>query len=458
MKKKYCFLFLFICLQIQAQCWRTVSPGTMHTVAVKTDGTLWTWGFNGYGQLGDNTAVDKHIPTQIGTDHDWVSAKAGSHYCLAQKSDGSLWAWGMNFYGQCGIPSNPGNILIPTRIGTATDWQFYTAASQHTIAIKNNGTLWIWGYNDHGMLGTGTTGSVMTPTQIGTDTDWKSATGGNSHTIALKTNGTIWTWGFNSVGQLGNGSYFDSNYTPTQVGTDNDWKLLGDGINNAFNVVIKNDGSMWSFGGNSYGNLGTGLATSSPEPIRIGTENNWDAVSLGAYSAFAHKTDGSMWSWGYNEYSSLGIGTNTNVNVPTRIGTDNDWMTFDSGSGHTMALKTNGVLWTWGSNSAGYLGNDTTTPSNFPIQINCVPLATVAFNADSNIFSIAPNPVKEKLVLLSDRDFSIDKIIIADLSGKKVMEHYTGLKEIDVAPLEKGIYLLEIFSGGAAYRKKFIKE
>ena len=150
-KTTFTFLLSFLLLSpaIHSQCWKVVTAGDYHTLAIKPDGTLWAWGGNGNGQLGDGTNISKCSPVQIGSASDWETIVAGDYHALAIKTDGSLWAWGDNSYGQLGDDTQE-NKNSPVQIGTATDWKSVVAGSLHSLAIKTDGTLWAWGWNGTG--------------------------------------------------------------------------------------------------------------------------------------------------------------------------------------------------------------------------------------------------------------------------------------------------------------------
>ncbi|TDO83715.1 putative secreted protein (Por secretion system target) [Flavobacterium chryseum] len=369
MKKTLLLLLIFCCLQINAQCWETVAAGYSHTVAVRTDGSLWVCGSNDQGQLGNSTAVPINIPTKMGTANDWKTVAAGWAHTVALKTDGSLWAWGYGSLGQIGNGSFTPNFNPPQQIGTAKDWQTILAGHGHTVALKTDGTLWAWGNNFSGQLGNGTTFDKNIPTQVGSDSDWQTVVAGKLHTVALKKDGTLWAWGKNTLGALGDGTTTNSR-VPKQIGTATNWKSISAGSDHT--IAIKTDGTLWIWGDNTYGALGDGTTTNKNVPTQIGTSTDWKTVDGGVNYTIAVKTDGSLWAWGFNADGELGNGTKINSLVPVQIGTENNWKMIDGGSIHTVAMKTDESLWTWGSNSLGQLGDGTTTDKNIPTLLNCL--------------------------------------------------------------------------------------
>jgi alpha-tubulin suppressor-like RCC1 family protein len=187
---------------------------------------LWSWGYNGVGQLGQGDVANRSSPVQIGAGTDW-NAISGGLTTLGVKTTGTMWAWGRNTLGQLGL----GDSVVrssPVQVGTSTDWSSVRVTSNNSLAIKTTGTLWAWGYNQQQQLGlidnqVGTARS--SPVQIGTDTDWASVDAGLNHSTAIKTNGPLWVWGDNRRGQLGI-PFRTNTSSPVQIGSNTNWSKI----------------------------------------------------------------------------------------------------------------------------------------------------------------------------------------------------------------------------------------
>jgi alpha-tubulin suppressor-like RCC1 family protein len=231
--------------------WGSVAAGNDFFAALKRDGTLWTWGGNRYGQVGDGTGAGKDYeqagkkaPVQIGANTNWVMLRARVFRATALKSDGSLWAWGWNVYGELGDGSyEPRN--APVRVGKENDWAAVFVGNNHTLAIKRDGGLWTWGENVEGQLGDGTKIKKSYPIPVGKDHDWLMAAGGGYHTLALKKDGSLWAWGLNTSGQLGDGTRL-SRLTPVRIGWSKDWVTIAAGENHS--VALKRNGGVYVWG------------------------------------------------------------------------------------------------------------------------------------------------------------------------------------------------------------------
>jgi len=365
--------------------WESVSAGGGHTVAIKSNGELYAWGYNDYGRLGDNTTVNRDVPTHITAAGDgWESVSAGINHTLAIKSsDGALYAWGRNRKGQLGDGTLVIQRRFPVQITAAGDgWASVSAGGQHTAAVKTDDSLWMWGYNDYGQLGNGTTTNKDVPTQESTlAIDWSSISAGQFHNAAIKSggplDGTLWTWGSNSSGQLGDGTSV-AKTVPVEVpaGGGLTWLSVTTGVN--YTAAIRSDRTLWTWGYNVYGQLGNGnTGTSSRIPVQEDSNAaDWVSVASGGWHTAAIRgADGNrtLWAWGRNGYGQLGNTHSADVWVPTQEGTGEiDWSSVSTGDFHTVAIRSGVTLWGWGDNEYGQLGDGSTTHGNngIPVQEN----------------------------------------------------------------------------------------
>jgi alpha-tubulin suppressor-like RCC1 family protein len=329
-------------------------------IAIKTDGTLWSWGSASTARLGLNDRVERSSPTQVGTDTNWKSVSCGISTVGAIKTDGTLWIWGQNSTasGTAGILGLSSTISrsSPTQIGTDANWNKISVSADHVLAIKANGSLWSWGRNNEGSLGLNDTTFRSSPTQVGADTNWSLAVShsfvwfnslipanvGFPGSLAIKTDGTLWSWG-------------GLQSSPVQVGTDTNWKTVdsGRGIggsgspNTAFfpnTFAVKTTGTLWALNGsNTFGVLGLNDTVARSSPVQIGTLSDWtdiktNAGNLNYQSTIGLKTDGTLWSWGRGNGTAatgqngvLGLNDIINRSSPTQIGDSTGWKLITNG-------------------------------------------------------------------------------------------------------------------------------
>ena len=376
-----------VTLSFAAGAFQKVSAAGFHSLAIATNGTLWAWGTNSFGELGDGSTVAKLSAEQIGTDADWQSIAAGEFHNLALKNNGTLWAWGNNSNGQLG-DGTTNNALVPTQIGAATDWKAISAGAFYSVAIKTDGTLWAWGANANGQIGDTTTSEKHTPIQTDPSSDWAFISAGQANTIAVKTNGTLWAWGKNSSGQLGDGTIVQKT-APIQIGSDTDWSTAAAGFFHT--LAVKTNGTLWAWGGNFDGQLGDGSTTDQHSPEQIGAATDWQSVSAGQTHSAALTTNGTIWAWGFNAYGQLGDGTTNNLSSPTQIGAGTDWTTLAAGLFHTLVVKSDGTAWDCGRNDGGELANGTTISQSNLVKVLLT--ATVNLNSLSQTYDGTPKAV-----------------------------------------------------------------
>ncbi|MBI4947712.1 MAG: T9SS type A sorting domain-containing protein [Bacteroidetes bacterium] len=373
----------------------TFAGGQDHSLAICTNGTVWSWAYNNYGQIGDNTVISKSIPVQTWTVNNIISVAAGNYHSLALKNDGTVWAWGDNANGKLGDGTTTGR-LTPVQVSGLTGVVQVAASWYLSIALKSDGTVWTWGYNGEGQLGDGTTTTTgcwckSTPVQVvgpggsGFLTGITAVSAGPLFFVALKNDGTVWTWGWNADGQLGIGTAGAAAYSmyPVQVkGLGGSGFLTGitaiDAGSN-FAVAIKNDGTVWSWGNNSLGQLGNGLAAvwtgvcwciSTPVQVVTGASGcgtnlcSIIDVSAGYEHVIALRNDGTVWAWGDNANGQLGDNTVVSTTAPVQVlgpggvGFLTGITNVAAGWFHSFASKGDSTLWGWGGNNISQLGDN----------------------------------------------------------------------------------------------------
>jgi alpha-tubulin suppressor-like RCC1 family protein len=322
--------------------WDIVSAGFGCSLAIKTDGSLWSWGNNSNGQLGIDYyefLASQSSPIQVGSTfggtptYDWADIAAGNTSCFALKTDGTLWAWGRGDQGQIGDGTTASK-STPIQIGSDTDWAKIFCRNKSVMAIKTDGSLWTWGYNNYGQLGLGDISNRSTPTMVGTG--YSTGAVGGSSMAAIKTDGSLWSWGYNNIYQLGLGDNVNRS-TPSAVGTS----AAAVDINALYMIVLKatlGDGySLHTVGSNYYGALGQGDTVNRTSLMQVGSSISWAKVTAGNNAWLGIKTDYSLWGCGANGDGRLGLGATSGVSAPTRVGAGSDWKNISMNYGHTLA-------------------------------------------------------------------------------------------------------------------------
>ena len=355
-------------------------------------GTLWNWGTNYYYGLGDNTNSDRYSPVQtVAGGIGWKQAGTGKNMGAGIKTDGTLWTWGSNQTGCLGDNTVIAKSSPVQTIASGTNWRQLSIggwfqsgiAGQATVmATKTDGSLWGWGRNSYGQIGDNTTTQRNSPVIVGGTAvagsyNWSQVSTQLSCTAAIKTDGTLWTWGRNTDGQLGNNNTSSFSSPVQTVASGNNWRQVAAG---SYTMgAVKTDGTLWMWGKNNYGQLGNNTTINRSSPIQtIASGNNWKQVSIGGAgfpgaAGYTHvaaiKTDGTLWTWGTNNSGQLGNNTTIYYSSPIQtISAGTNWKTVAAGYMNTLAIKTDGSLWLWGNNGAGQLGDNTATNRSSPIQ------------------------------------------------------------------------------------------
>ena len=340
-----------------------IAVGGSHTLVLKSNGTVWAWGDNSYGQLGDGTTTNRTVPVQV-TLNNIIAVSVNYNYSIALKSDGTVWTWGYNSYGQLGDGTYT-NRTVPVQVTGLNGITAVSAGSGHVIALKSNGTIWAWGSNSFNQLGDDTTTNRTVPVQVTGLNGAIAVSAGDFHNISLKSDGTVWTWGDNSYGQLGDGTN-TRRRVPVQVTGLNGVATISAGSYHS--TALKSNGAVWTWGFNYAGQLGDGTNTRRTVPVQVTGLNGVDALCATGSTNVVLKNDGTVWAWGDNSYGQLGDGTTTNRAAPVQVTGLNGVDGIFVGDSTNMALKNDGTVWAWGDNYYGQLGDGTTQNSSIPIM------------------------------------------------------------------------------------------
>ena len=348
-----------------------VAAGGTHSAAVTKDGDLYMWGSNGAGQLGVYSNANSKIPIKVNNSSSTLPEKSvkyvalGGNHSAAITKDGSLYIWGWNNYGQLGDGTTTERY---TPIKIMDNVASVSLGDYHSAAVTKDGSLYMWGNNSSGQLGDGTTTSRYTPVKIMNNV--ASVSLGSSHSAAITKDGSLYMWGWNHYGQLGDGTTTSYRYTPVKI-MDNVASVSLGGIHSA---AITKDGSLYKWGGGD-----------KTRPHRVAS--NVQSVKLGYSHTTVISKDGGLYTWGSNNYGQLGNGTTINSSNPIKI--MNDVVNCAGGGNHTIALKKDGTVYTWGYNNCGQLGDGTTTDRTSPVAIQIYDHTNVLKSAKKSSESVS---------------------------------------------------------------------
>jgi alpha-tubulin suppressor-like RCC1 family protein len=360
--------------KIRAQAVNNFGPGRLTEFdtgnEILSGAELYSWGDNGFGQLGQNSTVNKSSPVQVGALTTWSQVSAGDFAAACVTTAGTLFTWGRNAYGTLG-QGNTINLSSPVQVGALTTWSQVSAGNGgHTACVTTAGTLFIWGRNNFGQLGDGTTIDRSSPVQVGALTNWSQVSAGGSHSACITTAGTLFIWGRNNFGQLGQNNIINLS-SPVQVGARTDWAQVSAGGNHT--VCVTTVGTLFTWGEGGQGQLGISTTADRSSPVQIGALTNWAQVSAGGTPSAAHTvcvtTAGTLFAWGNNDNGQLGDGTINNKSSPIQVGALTNWAQGAAGSTQTACLTTAGTLFIWGRNADGQLGQNNTINLSSPVQV-----------------------------------------------------------------------------------------
>jgi alpha-tubulin suppressor-like RCC1 family protein len=444
----------------------SIACGESSSFAIKNDGTLWAWGYNAMGMLGDSTSIDRHSPIQVHGIGGVISVSAGSFHTLALKIDGTVWSIGNNYEGEGGNNDGINEHWTPVQ-SLITDIRAIACGGYFSLALKNDSTIWGWGDGSFGELGDSVynfLNNVYVPIQVNSIVGWNKIGAGFNHSMAIKNDGTVWGWGSNGEGQLGFGVLVDTtlpvqmNVLPTDVTvTSEAWHSL----------ILKNDSTLWACGSNYNGELGNGTTSgNNPNPtpgqvislcaILVPPVNCTSNYSLTADTSQPHtyflvsNPSGippfrHLWSWGDNTYDTLPY--------PSHTYADTGYYTichsvFDATGCSSVFCNSSNLM--------------IVPPQMVTVNVVSSIPNFISENNSPNEISLFPNPVTNELVISGSGLGETETIEIYNAFGEKLLsQHNTNDKtqtSIDVSSLQSGIYFITLTNeaGNKAVRK-FVK-
>jgi alpha-tubulin suppressor-like RCC1 family protein len=455
------FLCHFAWCSINAQ---HVGAGGWHSVVVCNDGTVKTFGENASGQLGNGQTTDSNLPVSVSGLTNVVAVSAGGDqleaHTMALKSDGTVWCWGSNIYGGLGNGTTT-STTTPVQTLLVNNVTAISAGGWHSTALRNDGTVWCWGWNIDGQIGDGTTTDRVIATQVSGLNNVIQIAAGTYHNLALKNDGTVWAWGDNVSGQIGDGTTTDRT-TPVQVsGLNNVVKIAAGRF---FSLAVKSDGTVWTWGENLYGQLGNGTTTNSSVPVQVaGITGATTVVACGAFHCILMLSDNTLVAWGRNTYGNLGDNTVTHKSVPVPVLNINNAVDMAAGTNFTLIVRNDGTLWGCGRNASGQLGDGTFLQRNTVVQATslCPVMMPVGIDdefADNDEYHVYPNPTNGIINIQAKNNYSLT---IYDITGKQMLSYQptNGLNStFDISNLPNGVYYLKLQSDNYYQTKKIIKQ
>lgn len=445
---------------IQSNNSQILAAGSLHSLAICSDGNIEAWGDNSFGCLGTGDEIIRYEPVSINSISGVVSVAAGEYFSLALKNDGTLWSWGRNVYGELGNGSLDDRSHIPVQVSGLTNVVAMYGGNKYAIALKNDGTVWAWGKGAYGVLGTGNNIDSRIPVQVINLNNVIAIAAGYIHCLALKSDGTVWTWGDNYYGQLGNGTTTSSNF-PINVPFLTGVSAVSAG--NAHSTALKSDGTVWNWGWNTFGQLGNGSAIYQSEiPVQVNLLSNIIALADGtSYWTLALKNDGTVWSWGRNDFGQLGNGTTTDSNIPVNVSLLTDVINIKAGGVQNLALKSDGSLRVWGYGGQGALGLGSGFNGVYssPLLVNnlCSIVAEISEFTNPNSTEVFPNPTSGIISIDVDNQIQSEVVIYNNTWQKVITKTISSESSfIDLSELQNGIYYVYIQNENGTTSKKIV--
>ncbi|WP_158520419.1 InlB B-repeat-containing protein [Bombiscardovia coagulans] len=361
----------------------TVEAGKTHSMALGSDGGVYVWGSNANHELGDGTTVAKDKPAKLNVPgvKRFTQISPGDGYSTAIDSQGQLWVWGDNTFGQLG-DGGTSNRSTPTKLSVPAVSEFtrVSAGVSHSLAIDDQGQLWAWGSNASGQLGDGSGAHQLAPVKLSVPGAGRfvSIAAGVSHSLAVDDQGQLWAWGSNASGQLGDGSTGDHAVPVKVSATVGAARFTRVSAGVSHSLAIDDQGQLWAWGSNASGQLGDGSGAHQLAPVKLSVPGagHFTQVSAKGDHSFTVDDQGQLWAWGDNSSSQLGTGVAGNQGSPAKLSVPGAGHFTHVGTGRvfSLALDDKGQMWAWGDNAAGQLGSHADhSRENSPVLASQVP-------------------------------------------------------------------------------------
>ncbi|TQF14393.1 hypothetical protein FJV41_19030 [Myxococcus llanfairpwllgwyngyllgogerychwyrndrobwllllantysiliogogogochensis] len=367
---------------------QALAAGAYHSLFLNKHGEVWAWGQNGAGQLGTGATSSTAQPSLVPGIPPIKALAAGIAHSVALDVSGNVWAWGQNTSGQAGLGSTGGSVLVPTRVAALSDIQAIAANGNYSLALSADGRLWAWGQNTSGQIGTGaTSAAVATPVVVPHLPTLRVIAAGINHAMALDADGGVWAWGQNTFGQVGTGATSATVLSPVLVTGIPRATAVAAGSGHSL-IVDAQFGNVWGWGQNNFGQVGTGIASTSPvlAPTPVSGVFAVTALVAGHNSSFGIIGNGVAMAWGHNASGQLGNGTTTHSATPVNVAGLSDARALAAGAQHVLAVRPGCPVWAWGNNGQGQLGTGSTTPSTSAAPVSTTLTQTFYFDGDQDGF------------------------------------------------------------------------